>query len=125
LANAISGKSYRLDDNDLHAKAFSLNLVGSNPSWEYTIATERRDRPTARFSGPIGLDGLFQKSSTRDGIDAVKGSWLDDHTFQVERRILGHGETQKWTLAFDGDKADVKFESTDGENVVLHGERDE
>jgi CubicO group peptidase (beta-lactamase class C family) len=122
LAKTISGKSYRLSDNDLHAKTFSLNLVGPNPSWEYTIATQRLDRPTARFAGPIGLDGLFRKASARYGIDAVKGSWLDDHTFVVERRILGHGETQRWTLAFDGGKVDVKYEDTDGGSAESHGE---
>ena len=125
LAKLISGKSYRLSDNDLRVRAFSLNLVDPNPSWEYTIATQRLDRPTARFEGPIGLDGLFRKSSTRFGVDAVKGSWLDDHTFVVERRILGHGETQRWSLAFDGKNVDVKFESTDGEKAELHGEEDE
>jgi hypothetical protein len=43
----------------------------------------------------------------------------------VERRILGHGETQRWTLAFDGRKVDVRFEDTDGVKVELHGEADE
>jgi hypothetical protein len=71
------------------------------------------------------LTGSFRKSSTRYGVDAAKGSWLDDHTFVVERRILGHGETQRWTLAFDGKNVDVKFESTDGEKAELHGEEDE
>jgi hypothetical protein len=125
LAKTISGKSYRLSDNDLHVKTFSLNLVGPNPSWEYSIATESLDRPTARLAGLIGLDGLYRKSSAPYGIDAVKGSWLDDHTFEVERRILGHGEMQKWTLAFDGNKVDVTFESTDGANAKLHGETEE
>jgi len=137
LAKTISGKTYRFGDNALHAKTFSLNLddpnpsweytVGPNPSWEYTIGTQRLDRPTAaRFAGPIGLDGLFRKSSsTTNGIDAVKGSWLDDHTFVVERRILGHADTQKWTLAFTGKKVDVTFESTDGAKLDLHGETDE
>jgi hypothetical protein len=126
LAKTISGKSYRLGDNDLHAKTFSLNLVGPNPSWEYTIDTQRLDQPIARFAGPIGLEGLFRKSSpTPYGIEAVKGSWLDDRTFVVDRRILGHGETQKWTIAFDGKRVDVTFESTDGANAKLHGETDE
>jgi hypothetical protein len=71
------------------------------------------------------VDGLFRKSSAPYGVNAVKGSWLDDHTFEVERRILGHGETQKWTLAFDGKKVDVTFERTDGAKVNLHGEADE
>ena len=125
LAKAISGKSYRLQDNDLHVKAFSLNLVDPNPTWEYTIATQRPDRPTARFEGPIGLDGLYRKASSRSGIDAVKGSWLDDHTFVVDRRILGQGETQRWTLVFDGDKVDLNFESSDGARALLHGEAGE
>ena len=125
LAKTISGKSYRLHDNDLHVKAFSLNLVDPNPTWEYTIATQKQDRPTARFSGPIGLDGLYRKASSRSGIDAVKGSWLDDHTFVVERRILGHGETERWTLAFNGDKVDLNFESTDGAKAELQGEAEE
>jgi len=59
------------------------------------------------------------EASTPYGINAVKGSWLDDHTFAVERPILGQGETQKWTLAFDRKKVDVIFESTDGANADL------
>jgi CubicO group peptidase (beta-lactamase class C family) len=125
LAKTISGKSYRLGDNDLHVKTFSLNLVDPSPSWEITTATQRLDRPTARFAGSIGLDGLFRKSPARYGVNAVKGSWLDDRTFVVERRILGHGETQRWTLTFDGKKVDISFESTDGAKAELHGEADE
>jgi hypothetical protein len=126
LAKAISGKSYRFGDNDLHVEALSLNLVDPNPSWEITTATQRQDRPTARLSGPIGLDGRFRKSVPASyGINAVKGSWIDDHTFVAERRILGHGDVDRWTLAFDGDKVDVKFESTDGFKTELHGEAQE
>ncbi|MFY9968717.1 MAG: serine hydrolase, partial [Roseiarcus sp.] len=71
------------------------------------------------------LDGLYRKASSRSGIDAVKGSWLDDHTFVVDRRILGQGETQRWTLVFDGDKVDLNFESSDGARALLHGEAGE
>jgi CubicO group peptidase (beta-lactamase class C family) len=125
LAKTISGKSYRFSDNDLHAKTFSLNLVDPNPSWEITTSTQRLDRPTARFAGPIGLDGLFRKGSPAIyGIDAVKGGWLDNHTFAVERRILGHGEMQRWTLVFAGKKVDVHYESTDGAKAELHGEEE-
>jgi hypothetical protein len=125
LAKTISGKTYRLADNDLHVKTFSLNLTDPVPSWEITTATQRLDRPTARFAGSIGLDGRFRKSPASYGVNAVKGGWLDDHTFVVERRILGHGEMQRWTLAFDGKKVDINFESTDGPKAQLHGEADE
>ena len=124
-AKSISGKTYRFSDNNLHAKSFSLNLVGPNPSWELTTATGRPDRPTARVSGPIGLDGRYRKNAAAYGVDAVKGSWLDDHTFAVDRQILGHGEVDRYTLTFESNKVDVKFESTTGSKAELHGELEE
>ena len=123
LAKAVSGKTYRLDDNPLHLETFSLNLADPNPTWEVTAASGRTDRPATRFTGPIGLDGLFRMTPpSRRGVDAVKGTWLDDHTLVVDRRILGHGETERWTTTFDGDKVDIKFESTDGGKASLHGQ---
>jgi hypothetical protein len=56
-------------------------------------------------------------------VDAVKGRWLNEHGFAIERRVLGHGETQSWDLTFDGTKVDVSFENTDGFKTELHGER--
>jgi hypothetical protein len=35
---------------------------------------------------------------------------------------LGHGETQTWTLNFDGNKVAVRFEITDGFKTELRGE---
>lgn len=43
----------------------------------------------------------------------------------MERRILGHSETQTWALTFDGDKVTVNFENTDGFKAELRGERSE
>jgi hypothetical protein len=122
LAKAISGKSYRLGANELDVKTVSLNLVGPSPSWEITTGTGKSDQPAERFAGLIGLDGTFQKSPAGYGINAVKGRWLNERTFAIERRILGHGETQNWVLTFDGKKVDVSFESTDGLKAELHGE---
>jgi hypothetical protein len=123
LSKTISGKSYRLADNDPHVKTFSLNLVYSNPSWGITTATQRLDRPTARFGGSIGLDGLFRKSSARYGIDAVKGAGSTTTLSWWSGEFSGTATSK--TLAFDNDKVDVKYESTDGEKVDLHGEADE
>jgi hypothetical protein len=56
------------------------------------------------------------------GINASKGRWLDERTFALERRILGHSETQLWILAFDGNKVEIAFENTDGTKAKLSGE---
>jgi hypothetical protein len=40
----------------------------------------------------------------------------------MERRILGYGEIQTWTLIFDGNKVTLNFENTDGAKAELRGE---
>jgi CubicO group peptidase (beta-lactamase class C family) len=123
LAKEISGKTFQLEDNELHVKSFSLNFFDSDSSWVITTSTGKPDRPTDRFSGLMGLDGIFRKSPPATyGINASKGRWLNEHTFAIERRILGRSETQTWTLAFDGNKVNVSFANTDGVKAELHGE---
>jgi CubicO group peptidase (beta-lactamase class C family) len=123
LAKAISGKTFRLDANVLRVKTFSLNFFDTDSSWVITTDTGKPDRPAERFSGLMGLDGIFRKSPPATyGINAAKGRWLNEHTFAVERRILGHSETQTWTLTFDGNQVRVAFENTDGTKAELHGE---
>ena len=102
-----------------------LNLVGENPSWEIITDTGKPDNPTERFRGSLGLDGMYRKSPSYYGTDAVKGRWVNAHTFAMERRILGHSETQLWTLEFDGNKATINFEDTDGNRAEFHGEANE
>jgi len=123
LAKAVSGKTYQFGDNALRVKSFTLNFFDSDSSWVITTNTGKADRPTDRFIGLVGLDGLFRKSPPAlYGINAARGSWINERTFAMERRILGRGEIQTWTLAFDGDKVTVNFENTDGFKAELHGE---
>jgi CubicO group peptidase (beta-lactamase class C family) len=122
LAKAVSGKTYQLDNNALRVKTFTLNFFDSDSSWEITTDTGKAERPTERFSGLMGLDGIFRKSPPAPyGINAAKGRWLNEHSFAIERRILGHSETEIWTLTFDGDKVSVAYENTDGAKAELHG----
>lgn len=123
LAKEISGKAFQLTDNELHVKSFTLNFFDQDSSWE--IATDTgKDHSIQRFSGLMGLDGVFRKSPPAFyGINAARGRWINAHTFEIERRILGHSETQTWALAFEGNKVDVRFENTDGAKVDLHGEK--
>ena len=74
----------------------------------------------------MGLDGISRKSAPAFyGINAAKGRWLNEHTFVLERRILGHSETQSWTLSFEGNKVTVNLEDTDGGKWELRGELSE
>jgi CubicO group peptidase (beta-lactamase class C family) len=123
LAREISGKRFLLADNELHVKSFTLNFFDQDSSWEITTDTGK-DHSVQRFSGLMGLDGVFRKSPPAFyGINAAKGRWTGARTFEIERRILGHSETQSWALTFDGASVDVKFENTDGTKMDLHGEQ--
>jgi CubicO group peptidase (beta-lactamase class C family) len=123
LAKAISGKVYSFLDNKLRVKSFTLNFYDSDSSW---VITTYGEAGSNRFTGLVGLDGLYRKSPPAGyGINAARGRWTSDRTFVMERRILGHSEAQTWALTFDGDKVTVNFENTDGFKAELHGERSE
>jgi hypothetical protein len=123
LAKAVSGKAYQFNDNVLHVRGFTLNFLDSDSSWVITTYTGKADRPTDRFTGLVGLDGIFRKSPPAlYGINAARGRWINENTFAMERRILGRGEIQTWALTFDGDKVTVNFENTDGVKAQLLGE---
>ena len=123
LAKAISGKTFRLDANVMRVQTFSVNFSSSDSSWTIVTDTGKPDQPTERFSGLMGLDGIFRNSPPAPyGINAAKGRWLNEHAFAIERRILGHSDIQTWTLTFDGNKVSVAFENTDGVKAELHGE---
>jgi hypothetical protein len=126
LAKAISGKTYKLDYNKLKVRTFALNFFDSDSSWEITTDPDNPERPPGRFSGLMGLDGTFRKSPPAFyGINAARGRWLSEHSFAIERRILGHSEVQLWTLTFDGNRVNVAYEDTDGTREELHGEAKE
>ena len=122
LAKAISGKVFEVSDNSLRIKSFTLNFFDTDSSWEITTKPLEPNRPVQRFSGLMGLDGVYRKSPPAlYGINATRGRWLSDREFEIERRILGHSEVQFWRLDFDGDNVVIKFENTDGYKQELHG----
>jgi hypothetical protein len=75
--------------------------------------------------GHVGLDGTFKNGppaqSGPSTATAAKGRWLNSHTFEVERQILGHGETQIVQLAFSGDGVEVSYRDTDGSRGSAFG----
>jgi CubicO group peptidase (beta-lactamase class C family) len=126
LAKAISGKVYRFADGVLHVKSLALNFLDAGSSWEIATYPEEPGGAGARLSGPIGLDGFYRMTPpTPHGINAVKGRWIGERTFAAERRVLGHGEVQTWTLTFDANQVTLNFETTDGVKAEVHGEASE
>jgi CubicO group peptidase (beta-lactamase class C family) len=92
-AALISGKVYRFPRNKLNLK--SLSLVLSDPQPRYNVelyAEDSANGVNSTLSGPIGLNGLYQKGKpTNFGISAVKGTWQDQQTFVIEVLRIGAG----------------------------------
>ena len=72
LQQTLSGRTYRLDKNELHVTTISLRLTGQDPMW----ILETSGKPgavTNYFPGPLGLDGRFRLAApNRFGIAAAR-----------------------------------------------------
>jgi CubicO group peptidase (beta-lactamase class C family) len=122
-AAAISGKTYTFPGNGLSLKSLTLALTGPEPRIDFEFYGRDPGAPSRRVGGPIGLDGLYRRGDmTEVGIAAVKGSWLNDHTFVIERLLLGSGfPEQKYTLWFDDEKLNVRGKDRFGRDVSVDG----
>jgi CubicO group peptidase (beta-lactamase class C family) len=120
LAAIISGKVYEFPPNQISLKSLTLRLTDPVPSYEIATYAQDSTKSGAEFIGPIGLGGLYGEGKLsshgysdlfegRPRVYVLKGTWQDDHTFVIDRQILGEGPTQIWTLTFDGDKLNVRF----------------
>ena len=120
LAAIISGKLYNFPPNQINLKSLTLRLTDPKPSYDIATYAQDSTKSGPGFAGPIGLDGLYGRGELsshgyndlfegRPRVYVLKGAWQDDHTFVIDRLILGEGPTQIWTLTFDGDKLNVRF----------------
>jgi hypothetical protein len=56
-------------------------------------------------------------------VNAVKGTWQDNHTLLIDRLVLGlGGRAERWTLTFDGEKLNVRAEIGAGREISIDGE---
>jgi CubicO group peptidase (beta-lactamase class C family) len=123
IAAAVSGKTYKFPGNPLNVKSLALTFADPHPHYELEIYNQDQTRPSLTSNGPIGLDGVYRKGEpTASGIVAMRGKWLDGHTFLVERQTLGAGEEQKWTLSFDGETLHLRGKGRDGRDISIDGE---
>jgi CubicO group peptidase (beta-lactamase class C family) len=121
IATVVSGRTYTFSSNPLGVKSLSLTFAGPDPRYDFGLYSRDPTRPLQKISGPIGLDGRYRKGEpTAFGVIAVKGRWLDDHVFEIERRTIGEdGRTRKWTLSFDGDRLTLRGKNFEGVDVVV------
>jgi hypothetical protein len=97
-AASNSGKVYVFPPNPLKVKSMSLMLTDPQPS--YNVEIYAMDTTGSAQDSPghsDSMDGMKRESQlTFNGwgiraVNAVKGTWLDDHKFVISRLILGQG----------------------------------
>jgi CubicO group peptidase (beta-lactamase class C family) len=122
-AAAISGKIFTFPGNGLGVKSLALTLTGSQPRIDLEFYNREPGAPAIKVSSPIGLDGLYRKGDKVPlGVTAVKGSWLNDHTFVIQRMTVGGGfAPQKYTLWFDDEKLNIRGLDRNDREVSVDG----
>jgi CubicO group peptidase (beta-lactamase class C family) len=130
MAAIISGKVYRFPPNALNVKSLSLILTDPKPHCDVEIYAADAAKSGPTLTSPIGLDGLYRKGEPTylqalgiRAINAVKGTWQDDHTFVIDRLILGQGRpAERWTLKFNGEKLNLLVEPGEGPEIAIDSE---
>ena len=120
IATFVSGKVYQFAPNELNIKSVSLILTGPKPKYEIETYPSETSKIGPKITGPIGLNGAYQKARLsyhgfiRDRfeglprVNAVKGTWQDDHTFVAEWLRLGLGQPlERWKFTFSGNQLNV------------------
>jgi hypothetical protein len=134
LLATVSGRVYRFPPNDLGVKSLSLVLTDGRPHYDFETYSRKGSESGLRFTGPIGLDGLYQKGDLiyhgfidhlegSPRVNAVKGTWQGENTFLLERLDLGQGEPpERWTLMFFGEKLNVVAEFPESDRILIQGQ---
>ena len=135
MADNISGKVYRFARNELNVKSLSLMLTDPQPRYKVEVYAGDATRSAPEFIGPIGLDGLYRKGErTEEGLDssgfprvnAVKGTWQNDHTFVIDWLVLGEGfPADQWTLTFASETLNVHVKLGAGGEISTESETEE
>jgi CubicO group peptidase (beta-lactamase class C family) len=129
LASMISGKVYKFPDNVLGLKSLTLFLTGPNPHLEYALSSKYPPNASVTYDAPIGLNGLFRQGSPAlNGINpghipALKGTWLNGQTFEIDSEGLGQGRKTRYRFSFDGAKLHFHFAPEHDPEVSVDGEQ--
>ena len=123
IASSVSGKTFRLDPNWAGLASIRLDLASPDPRYETVFAPNAPGGSTRRIEGPLGLDGIFRLREPRgsEPLYAVKGTWLNDNSFQLISRSLLEGIVTTLVMTFDAAQLDISVEDNRGVRLRIRG----
>ena len=120
-AQKLSGKTYRLDNNNLGMKEFTLNFDG-NGSYVLVSYVARGSDETRKVTHPLGLDGRFASTQPENGRGVFsKAAWANATTLKIETRRPEEGEALTYVLEFIDRRVVINFSNEFGYRVQLKG----
>lgn len=120
LAQAISGRTFRLANNELDLGSLALRFDDSSEATLELLWAGHAERY------PVGLDGVprFAVNAIVGLPVATTGTWRDERTFDLQIDLVGGINCYELQLRFGegGGEVDVKIRERSGlDGAVLHG----
>ena len=107
-AGQISGKRYQFPENDMGWTSLQLDFQPGAAAAQAATETE-----SGTDQASIGLDNVYRVSSQLSGGQiAVRGSWIDDHTFVAHELLMGDIHEFDVRLEFSGNSVTVHVAET-------------
>ncbi len=119
IAKAISGRTYRLDANELGIATFKLDFGARRDA--AVLEYLQYNRP---ISVAIGLDDVYRLSDAPGELTAFKGRWRTDYAFYFSFFEVGHTFFSKARIEFDNAQTRVRLTDPQGGIVELKGTSD-
>ena len=121
LAQTLSGKTYRLDNNNLGLKEFTLHFDGYG-SYELVSYVVRGSEETRKITQPLGLEGRYAATDPANGLGVFsKADWTNANTLKIETRRPEEGEALTYVLEFIDRRVVINFSNEFGYRVQLKG----
>jgi hypothetical protein len=104
MAAAVSGNIYLFEPNATDIETFRLDFDDSaEAKVEITF-----DDTEEKYSGPLGLDGVFRMIPGENGFPTgLRGQWTDANTFTMEVETIANREAFVYVIRFDGNTASM------------------
>ncbi|MBI4790133.1 MAG: serine hydrolase [Chloroflexi bacterium] len=115
LAQAVSGRTYILDDDALGWRAFALSFKEGA-----AVFRVMGEKPVEMA---VGLDNVYRTTRVEARGDiALRGFWQNDKTFVMQFQGLNEADRLDYTFTFDKDVVDVRVTAfIDGNTAQARG----
>ena len=108
VAAAISGRTFQLSANTVDWKSLSVTFTAGSATAQATVVTSAGDQRVT-----IGMDHVYRLNAQAGGGQiALRGSWVDDHTFVVHQLVMGDLREYEIRFEFTGNQVAVHLRET-------------